>query len=114
MNRGGVVDAVAISGERLLQKSVRHDAKADRFLLIGETHDAHDTLADDGELEAGQVSSEDINYLSGKMLRAISKGGTQVCKVKPRRRPVELRSFDFEAEQAREGDKFVAGSCKRP
>jgi hypothetical protein len=59
------------------------------------------------------VSNEDINYLSGKMLRTISKGGTQTCKVKQNRRPLELRLFDLESEQAREGEKFVTGSCKR-
>ena len=92
----------------------RHDAKADRFLLIGGTHDTHDTLADDGELEAGQLSSEDINSQREDTAHDQQGRGTQVCKVKPRRRPIELRSFDFEAEQAREGDNFVNGSCKRP
>ena len=50
----------------------RYDAKSNRFVLIGETRDNRDTLADNGEMEPGQVSSEDINYLSGKMIRIIS------------------------------------------
>lgn len=89
----------------------RHDAKTDRFLLIGETHQTFDTLAEDGKLEPGQVSEEDINYLSGKMLRRISKGGAQTCTVRPGLGAVELAKFDFEREG--DTDKLVKGSCKR-
>src|SRR6185436_5039339 len=83
----------------------RYDAKSDRFLLIGETSDYADTLADDGELEPGQVQSEDINYLSGKMIRKVSKRGTQHCAVKPSLRAIDLARFDF--EKSSEDDKFV-------
>jgi hypothetical protein len=88
----------------------RYDAKANRFLLIGETRDYADTLADDGEIEPGEVSAEDINYLSGKMIRTISKGGTQHCRVKPAWRAINLARFDFEGSSG--DDRFVEDSCK--
>lgn len=116
INAKGILIVTYTGGSRQmwdLTYKWRYEAKTDRFLLVGETHHIVDTHSDDGELDAGQVSSEDINYLSGKMLRTISKGGTQSCKVKRRAGRAELRTFDIEAEQGDDHDRSVKGSCRR-
>jgi hypothetical protein len=90
----------------------RYDASVDRFLLIGETQAVVDTLSDDGELDPGQVSFEDINYLSGKMRRTISQRGTQTCDVKRTLNTTQLGTFNFE-KYAWDTEKAVKGSCKK-
>ena len=67
-------------------------------------------MYDDGEVEPGEVISEDINYASGKMIRTINKVGTQHCRVKPAWRAINLADFDFESSSGE--DRFVEDSCK--
>jgi hypothetical protein len=88
----------------------RYDVKTDHFILIGETRENRDTLSDGGEMPPGEVTSEDINYSSGRMIRTISKGGTQRCRVKPALRAITLADFDFESFAGE--DRFVEDSCK--
>ena len=89
----------------------RYDVKTGHFILIGETRQNRDTLSDNGEMPPGEVSAEDINYSSGKMIRTISKGGTQHCRVKPALRAINLAGFDFETFAGE--DRFVEDSCEK-
>ena len=110
----GILTMEYLGGSRdlwVFKQKWRLDPRKDRFVLIGETREDSDTLSDDGEVEPGQLSFEEINYLSGKMTRRISHRGTRHCQVRPELRGLELADFDWEAHT--EGDRFVKGSCRK-
>jgi hypothetical protein len=110
----GILTMEYLGGSRELwvfKQKWRLDPRKDRFVLIGETRENSDTIAEDGQMEPGQLSFEDINHLSGKVLRRISHRGTRRCQVKPELRGLELAGFDWEKHT--EGDRFVKGSCRK-
>lgn len=90
----------------------RYDKARDRFALIGETTQMRDTINDDGRVERGSLSYEDINYLSGKMVRKIAGQPRRKCAVKPGIAVLDLAAFDFDAFSEID-EKAVAGSCRK-
>ena len=90
----------------------RYDKARDHFALIGETTQTRDTLNDDGRLDRGSVSFEDINFLSGKMVRKLEGRGQRKCAVKPEIAVLDLAAFDFEKFGDIE-EKAVRGSCRK-
>jgi len=88
----------------------RYDKARDRFALVGETVQIRDTLSEDGRVERGSLSYEDINYLSGKMIRKLGGKPEQKCAVKPGIAVLDLAAFDFE-KFCEIDEKSMAGSC---
>lgn len=89
----------------------RYDKGTNHFALIGETYASADTLSDDHEGERGSVSSQDINYLNGKMRRKVVGQRERTCDVKPGFAISDLTKFDFDKFVEVE-EKHVKGSCK--
>jgi hypothetical protein len=89
----------------------RLDRSSNRFLLIGDTYDVVDTIAE-GPDTSGDVSHEDINYSTLRMLRKLAGKGTFACRVRPDLARIALGSFDFE-KYAQEPQRFVDGTCKK-
>jgi hypothetical protein len=89
----------------------RLDKGTNHFALIGETYNAVDTLSEDGKGEAGALSSQDINYVTGKIVRKTVGQRPRTCTVKPGLAVPDLAAFDFE-KFTDVDQKHVKGSCK--
>jgi hypothetical protein len=63
-------------------------------------------------MEAGELQSEDVNFVTGKMIRTLSRKGAFKCKVTPGVASATLADFDYE-QFAGLGQLFVDGSCKK-
>jgi hypothetical protein len=90
----------------------RYDKARARFALVGETVQIRDTLDEDGRVERGSLSYQDINYLSGKMIRKLEGRPQRKCTVKPGIAVLDLAAFDFE-RFCEVDEKWIAGSCGR-
>jgi hypothetical protein len=89
----------------------RYEKAHARFELVGSTLVNTDTLAEVGDEEPGWLIQEDVDYLTGKVLRREARRGRRVCELKRRTERPDLGAFDF--ARFVDEENVRPGSCKR-